>query len=252
MNNSRRSFITKSLLGAGIVAQFDQQTLLTNLAKTNNKNGVNSNDVILFQGDSITDTGRDRSNKNANDTSALGSGYAHLVAAKLLEQFASQNIQIYNRGISGNKVPELQNRWKEDCIDLKPNILSILIGVNDYWHKRDGHYKGSALDFKNQLRNLIQSTVSQFPQIKLVLGEPFAVKNVQVVNDSWFPEFADYQQAVRDIAKEFRAILIPYQQIFDEAEKKAPGSYWTSDGIHTSLAGAQLMAKAWLEAVQLK
>src|SRR5262245_48300893 len=98
---------------------------------------------ILFQGDSITDAGRDRTRREVNDGQALGRGYAYLASARLLADHPRLGLMLWNRGISGNRVPDLLARWQEDCIDLQPNLVSILIGVNDLWHKFDGRYTGS-------------------------------------------------------------------------------------------------------------
>src|SRR5262245_23577905 len=98
-----------------------------------------SGDTILFQGDSITDAGRSREQAGlVNDQRALGSGYAWLASAELLVDHPKSDFKIYNRGISGNKVFQLADRWQQDCLDLKPNLLSILIGVNDIWHTLNG------------------------------------------------------------------------------------------------------------------
>ncbi|MDZ7693378.1 MAG: GDSL-type esterase/lipase family protein [Balneolaceae bacterium] len=99
--------------------------------------------TILFQGDSITDAGRNKDMGDANNPGALGNGYAFLTAANLRKELYSKNLQCYNRGISGNKVFQLSDRWQEDCLDLEPDVLSILIGVNDYWHTRSGNYDGT-------------------------------------------------------------------------------------------------------------
>lgn len=87
------------------------------------------------------------------------------------------------------------------------------------------------------------------PDVKLIIGEPFAVNHVKAVTDDWFPAFDEYRAAAREIADAYGAVFIPYQQVFDEAAKRAAPSYWTGDGVHTTLAGAQLMAEAWLRAV---
>lgn len=243
--NNRRTFIKSSILALGATALgHDDSHAATLASKT--KITIRQNDIILFQGDSITDNGRNRESAVPNDTQALGRGYAMLAASAMLNKYADKNIKIYNRGISGHKVPQLQDRWQADCIDLAPSILSILIGVNDYWHKRNGNYSGSAQLYKEQYQKLLDSTLKQLPQVRLIIGEPFAVKNVKHVDDSWFPEFATYQQAARDIAKEYSAILLPYQDIFDKAAHRAPGDYWTTDGVHTSAAGADLMAQNWV------
>lgn len=250
MKTNRRSFITKSIIGASLLTNanlFSAQAKNLDMIKKTKKISIKQDDIILFQGDSITDNGRDRKNKNINDQRALGVGYANLVAANLLEKYADKNIKIYNRGISGNRVPDLQNRWQEDTLDLQPTILSILIGVNDFWRTKDSGATNTPEQFKKQYQTLIQQTLSKLPNVKLIIGEPFGVKNVKHVRDDWFPDFSGYQAACIEIATEFNASFIPYQSIFDEAEREAPGSYWTTDGVHTSLAGSSLMAKGWLD-----
>lgn len=211
---------------------------------------IKKNDVILFQGDSITDAGRDKENTAPNNSRALGSGYALLAGANLLHAHAANMPVIYNKGISGNKVHQLDARWEEDCIALNPNVLSILIGVNDYWHTLSGKYDGTVQVYRDDYRKLLDRTLKALPEVKLIIGEPFAVNNVKAVTDAWFPAFDAYRTAAREIANEYGAAFIPYQRIFNEASKKAAPSYWTGDGVHTTLAGAQLMAEAWLQTVR--
>lgn len=242
----RRDFLKQSALTLGAVCM-GNNIIQARVIAPQKKIEIHQNDIILFQGDSITDSGRARDKSAANDLQALGSGYAMLAASNMLNKFANKNIQVYNRGISGNKVPQLQGRWQADCLALNPTILSILIGVNDYWHKRSGNYVGSAALYKEQYKKLLDTTLEKLPNVRLIIGEPFAVKNVKHVDDSWFPEFAAYQNASKDIAKEYKATFIPYQSIFDQAEKAANGAYWTTDGVHTTLAGANLMAQHWLQ-----
>ncbi len=89
------------------------------------------------------------------------------------------------------------------------------------------------------------------PEIKLLLGEPFAVKGGTAITDSeWFPAFYEYQKAVKEIVAKYNAAFIPYQQVFDEALTKADVSYWCPDGVHPSSAGAYLMKQAWLKAYE--
>lgn len=214
------------------------------------KNTLTKDNIILFQGDSITDAGRNKEDTTFNNPGALGSGYALLAGAAIIEKYASLNLKVYNKGISGNKVYQLAERWDQDCLDLKPDVLSILIGVNDIWHKLDGHYNGTAEIYRKDFLALLERTKKALPNVKLIICEPYAVKGVKAVDDKWYPEFYDYQKAAKEIAAQFGATFIPYQQIYDEAQKQAPGSYWTPDGVHASLAGAQLMAQAWLETVQ--
>ncbi|NGF54920.1 SGNH/GDSL hydrolase family protein [Parapedobacter sp. SGR-10] len=248
--SNRRVFLKQSALSVGATLIGSSLLRAEDLSSKNSKITINSNDIILFQGDSITDAGRKKDTSTPNDIAAMGRGYAMIAASVLLNKYADKNLQIYNRGISGHKVPQLDDRWQADCLDIKPNILSILIGVNDYWHKRNGKYEGTAKIYGDQYRKLLDKTLTALPQVKLIIGEPFAVKNVKHVDDSWFPEFAEYQKVARDIAKEYKALFIPYQSIFDAAEKRNSGAYWTTDGVHTSLAGANLMAESWLECVK--
>lgn len=247
--NGRRGFIRKAALGGLMAAAIPEIIEAAGSAKMK-KISIGKNNVILFQGDSITDSSRNRDDKDYNSPKALGSGYAMLAAAELLEKNPSLSLKIYNRGVSGNKVYQLAERWDEDCLQLKPDILSILIGVNDIWHKLDGMYNGTIETYRNDYSALIERTLKALPSVKLIIMEPFGVPGVQAVNEKWYPEFYDYQKAAREIAAKYGATFIPLQRIFDEAMKKAPGNYWTPDGVHPSLAGSQLMAKAWLTAVE--
>ena len=203
---------------------------------------LNKDDVILFQGDSITDSGRNKGDDNFNTANHLGNGYAFHAAA---------NLKIYNKGIGGNKINQLAERWEVDTLNLKPNVLSILVGVNDYWHKHTGNFKGTPAIFETDFRTLLEKTLERLPNVKIVIGEPFAVNHVKAVDDSWYPEFNEYRLATRKLAREFNTIYIPYQKVFDEAVKVAPAVYWTGDGVHPTVAGAKLMAEAWLQTTKL-
>lgn len=248
-NNARRGFLKKASIGGLLTLVAPQAVLATSLEKAP-KIKLSNNDVILFQGDSITDAGRKKDSDLANNAAALGTGYAFLAAAALLNDHADKNLKIYNRGISGNKVFQLAERWDKDCLDLKPNVLSILIGVNDYWHKHSGKYDGTVKVYQEGLRKLLDRTREKLPDVKLIIAEPFAVKGVKAVDDTWYPEFNDYRQAAADLAKQYNAAWIPFQKVFDDAGKTAKGVYWTHDGVHPSVAGAKLMANAWLEVVK--
>lgn len=246
----RREFIKKAGLGGALAMSFSQ---IISSAYAGNapakKIALKKNDVILFQGDSITDAGRNREENGPNNTRALGSGYAYLAGSKLLYDHPEKNLQIYNRGISGNKVYQLAERWDADCVDLNPSVLGILIGVNDFWHMLNGKYDGTIETYRNDFKALLRRTTEKLPDVRLVIGEPFAVPDVKAVDASWFPRFDEYRHAAREIAGAFKATFIPYQSIFDKASKTAPGVYWTHDGVHPSIAGSQLMAHAWLRSV---
>jgi lysophospholipase L1-like esterase len=249
-SNNRRSFIKRTTL-AGIVAASIPGIVSASFAATAAKKiTLAKGNTILFQGDSITDAGRDRDSSEFNDPGGLGPGYVLLVAAALLQKYAQLDLRFYNRGISGNKVYQLAGRWDKDCLELKPDVLSILIGVNDIWHKLNGDYNGTVDIYRNDYIALLERTRKALPDVQLVICEPFAVPGIKAVNDKWYPEFYSYQKAAREIADKFGAVFIPMQKLFDEAQKQAPGSYWTPDGVHPSLAGAHLMAGAWFETIK--
>ena len=205
--------------------------------------------VILFQGDSITDAGWSREKGGqANTQAALGNGYAWLAAAQLLVDRPGDGLQVYNRGISGHKVFQLAERWQKDCLDLKPDVLSILIGVNDYWHTLGGKYAGTVEVYERDYRALVERTLKALPHVRLVLCEPFVLR-CGAVSGSWFPEFDRYRAAARRVATTYRTHWVPFQEMFDRALQYAPPAHWAGDGVHPSAAGASLMAHQWLKVV---
>ncbi len=206
-------------------------------------------DVILFQGDSITDAGRDRNIIEANNRSGLGPGYVHHTAASLLSDLPSHKLTIYNRGIGGNRITDLAERWRPDCLDLNPNILSILIGVNDTWHGQDNPGNGVPLDqFDRLYRSILDESLAASSSPKLILGQPFALR-CRAVTDSWYPEFTDRQAIVEQIARDYNTVFVPYQQAFEVAAADTGPEYWTTDGVHPTTAGHMLMAQTWVRAV---
>ena len=205
--------------------------------------------TILFQGDSITDAGRDKKNQIANQQKALGAGYAWMAASHLLIKNPQLNLTIHNRGISGNKVHQLANRWDKDCLDLKPDILSIMIGVNDIWHGLNGKYEGTVKTYEDDFLNLMERTRKALPKTQFVICEPFVLR-CGAVNEKWFPEFDRYRAAARKVADQNNATFVPFQSMFDEAVQYAPPKHWAGDGVHPSSHGASLMAHFWTESVQ--
>ena len=251
MSNSRRDFFKQAGIGAAAVAGFQ---LFPGCATDKDPlRGLGDyffdQDILLFQGDSITDAGRDKQLELANQARSFGNGYALMTAAFLLEQLAEKGLTIYNRGISGNKVYQLAERWEKDCLDLRPKVLSILIGVNDYWHMRNGRYDGTPEIYESDFRTLLRRTREALPGIRLIICQPFILPGTTAVDESWLEPFSVYQEAAAKVSGEFDAIWVPFQEAFNKALGKAPASYWTADGVHPSMAGAQLMAETWLHAV---
>lgn len=247
---NRRDFV---LAGSGLTAASLAALSATEAAaqyggKAAPKSLLRTGQTILFQGDSITDAGRAKGDPAVNSQPALGNGYAWLAAAQLLVDRPDGKLNIYNRGISGNKVYQLAERWQEDCLDLKPDVLSILIGVNDFWHKHNHGYDGTVEKYENDYRALVKRTNDALPDVKLVICEPFVLEAGEV-DDSWFPDFHDYRAAAKRVADEAGATFVPFQSQFDLAAKIAPPERWAGDGVHPTNDGAAMMAHWWLNAV---
>lgn len=254
-HTSRRRFLRDAATTAASVAAASVLSAASGCRSVTGTSGkptrgfIGSGDVVLFQGDSITDAGRGRGQENEpNNARALGSGYAFLLASHLLAQHPADNLKIYNRGISGNKVYQLAERWDKDCIALKPTLVSILIGVNDIWHTLNGNYQGTVEIYARDYRALLERTQRELPGVRLVICEPFVLRT-GAVNEKWFPEFDLYRAAARKIATTFHAVFVPFQSMFDEAAKEAAPAYWAADGVHPTLAGSYRMGRAWLDAV---
>ncbi len=249
-NKTRRNFLKNAAVGTLATLALPQIVSAAfteeNIAK---KITLNKDDVVLFQGDSITDWGRDHSSTTFNTTQALGSGYALIAAGQLLLNYPEKNLKIYNKGVSGNKVYQLADRWDADCLALKPNVLSIHIGVNDFWHTLLNGYTGTIDTYITDYHKLLDRTKQALPDIKLIICEPFALKGVKAVDDKWYPTFDLFRKAARDIANEYNAAFVPYQAAFDKALELAPASYWNLDGVHPSVAGEALMAQTWMKVV---
>ena len=209
-----------------------------------------ASNTVLFQGDSITDAGRNRSRTGANDIAALGSGYPLLLTAELRERHPGNDLQIFNRGVSGNTVPDLQARWQVDTIALAPTILSILIGVNDIWHTRAKTFSGTAATYEAAYAALLASTRTALPGVRLVVMEPF-VTRVGAVDDTWFPEFDEYRAAAARVAKRSGALFVPLHEMLQDLGKHSSPAYWAADGVHPTLAGHQAIAHQWLRVVKL-
>ncbi len=250
LTNNRRNFIKTAAIGTFATISIPQIAASAFASAKGKKISINKNDIILLQGDSITDSGRTKTATDANSTRALGNGYALGVASNLLLRYPEKDLKFFNKGISGNKVHQLAERWQADCIEIKPNILSIHIGVNDFWHTITNGYKGTLQTYIDDYKKLLDSTQRLLPDVKLIICEPFAVLGVRAVDKTWYPTFDLFRKAASDIADQYDAPFVPYQAAFDKAIKLAPPAYWTGDGVHPSVAGAQLMAQTWLEVVK--
>lgn len=206
--------------------------------------------TVLFQGDSITDCGRDRNSKDANSSGALGTGYPLLVTAAALAAHPDRGLKFFNRGISGNKVPDLENRWRTDTLDLQPDVMSILIGVNDFWHKLDHGYTGTVQDYERQYTALLDETRQALPRTQIIVLEPFVLR-CGAVTARWFPEFDERRAAAARVAHKARATFVPLQSVFDQKTKSSAPEYWAGDGVHPTPAGHALIAEQWRRAAHV-
>ena len=206
--------------------------------------------VVLFQGDSITDCGRDRASADANRAGPLGTGYPLLIASAELAARPERGMKFFNRGISGNKVPDLDQRWGADTIALKPDVLSILIGVNDYWHKRNGNYTGTVAEYESGFAELLHGTRLALPAVRLVVIEPFVLR-CGAVDATWFPEFDERRAAAARVARRANATFVRMHDAFTELASRTSPEYWAADGVHPTPAGHGLIAERWRRAVRL-
>lgn len=249
---NRRDFVRASVASVASLGCIDAAFGQATNSETRGKGSfIRPGDIVLFQGDSITDTGRSREvdvASQANSQPAMGNGYAWLTASTLLLDRPDDGLKFFNRGISGNKVHQLDERWQTDCVDLKPSVVSILIGVNDIWHTLNGNFDSTVEKYVVGYRALVERTRKELPDARLVICEPF-VTRCGAVDDKWFPEFDGYRAAARQVANESGARFVPFQSMFDALSKLASPEHWAHDGVHPTWAGSAMMAHTWLKSV---
>lgn len=198
---------------------------------------------ILFQGDSITDGNRGRS---ADPNHILGHGYVFLIAAKFGAAFPESKLEFFNRGVSGNTVLDLEKRWQQDTLALKPDVLSILIGVNDKG-------RGVSLDqYEQTYDKLLTGVKAANPKLKLVLCEPFVVNHRATSAQHGSPnaDIVKRQEIVARLAKKHGAALVHFQTVLDRATERAPAIHWIWDDIHPTYSGHQILADEWERVVR--
>ncbi len=203
---------------------------------------------ILFFGDSITDMGRKRDSDG--HIYSYGNGYVFLVGSELFTKEPGK-YEIINRGISGNRIVDLYARVKADVWYEKPDVLSILIGVNDIWHDLKEKPNGTEIDrWAKMYRILIEDTKKALPDTKIILCEPFVLEGINSQGEGrweYFEGIRDYAKIVESLAKEYDLYFVPLQEKFDNIAKKYDSSYFLYDGIHPHIAGASVIAKEWLK-----
>lgn len=204
---------------------------------------------ILFQGDSITDCGRNR-----EDFYGLGNGYPLLIKASLGADCPGK-YEFINRGISGNRIVDLYARIKIDFINLKPDYASIYIGVNDTWHEIARENGVDTAKFETIYSMMIDEVQAARPGIKLMIIAPFVLEgpatcNTEEIPDRWERfrvDVAEKAAVSKKIAEKYNLPLMELQPVFDAACAKAPAEYWTHDGVHPTPCGHELIKRLWLE-----
>ena len=246
---SRRNFIQNAAF-AGLAANF---LLIKNsfsaFSEATEIINLKQSAVILFQGDSITDGNRGR---NEDPNHIMGHGYAFSIASRIGADYPEKHYHFFNRGISGNKVTDLAGRWQVETLDLKPDILSILVGINETVSlvlQREPVV--SVEKYEEIYDELLKQTLAKFPGILFVLCEPFILK-VGRIEEKWEAYYSDVierQKVVRKLADRYNTVFVGFQEVFDKACDKAPASYWIWDGVHPTVAGHELMARGWIKEV---
>ncbi len=201
-------------------------------------------ETILFQGDSITDAGRSRDNENN-----LGYGYATMIKG-VLGLDKPNDYQCFNRGISGNRIIDVIARIRKDIINLKPDYMSLLIGVNDVWHGLGATANGvTAEEFEEYYEFLIEKLKKELPELKIMILEPFVLKGYATEGswDIFRPEVEKRAAVARKIAEKYELPFVALQNKFDEAAKIAPADHWLWDGVHPKAAGHELIKREWLK-----
>lgn len=197
------------------------------------------NDLILFTGDSITDCSRDRENPHS-----LGMGYVAMICGRLGLDHPEMNLKFRNTGISAERTSDLLKRWDRDCLNLKPNWVSLMVGVNNVYYRYDRNDPTTVDVFESEYRELLQQ-INDNTQAKLILCSPFQLpinEFVAGMREDLDPKIA----VIKKLAEEFDAIWIDFDAAFVAAQQRHIPSYWAEDGVHPSIAGHALMAETWL------
>lgn len=201
---------------------------------------------ILFQGDSITDCGRSRDNDGYK-----GNGYAGLVTAALGFEHPGE-YEIINRAISGNRIVDLYARIKADFINLKPDVLSIHIGVNDVWHEVEAKNGVDAEKFERVYDMLLSEIKEALPEVKIILLGAYVTKSAATEKcwDVFSSEVKKRAESAKRLAEKHGCVFVDVQSEFDKAIERHPEPYWTREGVHPTEAGHELMKRAWLGAFE--
>jgi acyl-CoA thioesterase I len=197
---------------------------------------------ILFQGDSITEAFR-----NPLKEEDLGVGYAMMIAKRFSTENNGKKVRFLNRGIGGDRVKDLKKRWEKDCLNVEPDIVSILVGINDSIGRHFWSKPTSTKSFEEDYRILLQQTCDILGA-KIVLLSPFMVymTKLHFIHEAILKQKIN---VVNKLSREFGTLLVPLDRIFEVATRKKPPTYWSIDGIHPTSIGHSLIAESWLKSM---
>lgn len=199
--------------------------------------------AVLFIGDSITAAGR-----VASDPSDLGDGYVALVTEELGRRHPASSVLVRNRGVSGDRACDVEARWRRDCLDLDPGVITLLVGVNDTWRRFDRGLESPPGEFAASLRRMVRDARER-TSAAIVLVEPF-ILTVGFVTAAWEDDLAARRAVVEQVAYESDATFVATQSAFEDAAGADPASL-LDDGVHPTPAGHRLLATRWLAAVDI-
>ncbi|MGR3812205.1 SGNH/GDSL hydrolase family protein [Jiulongibacter sp. NS-SX5] len=207
---------------------------------------------FLFIGDSITDGNRGR---NEDPNHILGHGFVFNIASQLGAEYPLNGLDFFNRGISGNTVLDLESRWDKDCISLNPEVLAVMVGINDFYFQVTENREGCTPEnFEKHYLKILMEARAKNPNLKLIIMSPFLIpikKKHGLLYDSHGNLFEEYHAAAKHVAKKTGAVFIDLQPLFLEA--RSPNyEYWIWDGIHPTYRGHYLIAQRWIEEVRKK
>ena len=202
--------------------------------------------TFVFQGDSITDAGRSRDNDIYR-----GNGYPTFVAGHLGYKYPGQ-YRFLNRGVSGDRIVDINSRIRRDLINLQPDYLSILIGINDVWHEIGGGNGVADGKFRRTYCDIIEEVLTMCPGVKIFILEPFVLKG-DATAGKWgvFDSETRMRAAsAKYVAEKYGLVFVPLQAKFDALSEQAPTSYWLHDGVHPTAMGHAVIAEALEEAFE--
>lgn len=196
---------------------------------------------ILFQGDSITDW-----NHNLNDPHTVGTGYVKYATETLTDKYPDIDFEFLNYGISGERIETVAERTMRDIIPNDPDIVSVLVGINNTWHRADTGKPWYCNKFFEDMYRFILDTVKAGTHAKILMLSMFLCDTPD--KEFFRPDVNEKIAITKKLADEYKIPFVPLDKIFREAEPHNP-LHWTLEGVHPTEAGARLIAKHYVDAI---